>query len=79
MADGAGLMGEAGPEAILPLTRGSDGELGVKMPGGGGGGININFTINATDAKGIDTLLIERKSLITNIVRSAVAERGGRL
>ena len=61
-----------------PLTRGSDGALGVKMPGGGGG-ININFTINATDAKGIDTLLIERKSLITNIVRSAVAERGGRL
>ena len=79
MAEGAGLMGESGPEAIMPLTRGSDGALGVKMPGGGGGGININFTINATDAKGIDTLLIERKSLITNIVRSAVAERGGRL
>lgn len=30
-----GLMGEAGPEAIMPLTRGSDGKLGVKASGGG--------------------------------------------
>jgi lambda family phage tail tape measure protein len=29
-AAGAGLMGEAGPEAIMPLSRGSDGKLGVK-------------------------------------------------
>jgi phage-related minor tail protein len=29
MRDGLGLMGEAGPEAILPLKRGSDGRLGV--------------------------------------------------
>jgi hypothetical protein len=29
--DGAGVMGEAGPEAIIPLKRGTDGELGVKM------------------------------------------------
>ena len=36
MANGTGLMGEAGPEAILPLSRGNDGKLGVKMNGGGG-------------------------------------------
>jgi len=30
MAEGAGLMGEAGPEAILPLSRTSSGDLGVK-------------------------------------------------
>ncbi len=35
MRGGTGLMGEAGPEAILPLERGSDGSLGVKMTGGG--------------------------------------------
>ncbi|CAA2156117.1 hypothetical protein MBRA_01732 [Methylobacterium brachiatum] len=29
MAGGTGLMGEAGPEAILPLNRGPDGRLGV--------------------------------------------------
>ncbi|EPS7763363.1 phage tail tape measure protein, partial [Escherichia coli] len=28
-AKGAGVMGEAGPEAILPLRRGADGKLGV--------------------------------------------------
>ncbi|HHR6224838.1 TPA: phage tail tape measure protein [Providencia alcalifaciens] len=32
-AKGAGLMGEAGPEAIMPLTRGSDGSLGVRVIG----------------------------------------------
>ena len=32
-----GLMGEAGPEAIMPLARGSDGSLGVKVAGGEGG------------------------------------------
>lgn len=31
---GAGVMGEAGPEAIMPLARGSDGSLGVRMVGG---------------------------------------------
>lgn len=30
-ANGAGLMGEAGPEAIMPLTRASNGSLGVRM------------------------------------------------
>lgn len=29
MRGGTGLMGEAGPEAILPLSRGDDGRLGV--------------------------------------------------
>jgi len=33
-----GLMGEAGPEAIIPLSRNSSGELGVKMQNGSGGG-----------------------------------------
>jgi hypothetical protein len=32
-ARGIGLMGEAGPEAILPLRRGQDGRLGVEMNG----------------------------------------------
>ncbi|EPV7530880.1 phage tail tape measure protein [Escherichia coli] len=39
-AKGAGLMGEAGPEAIMPLTRAADGSLGVRSIGNvnGGGG-----------------------------------------
>lgn len=34
-AKGAGVFGEAGPEAIMPLTRSSDGSLGVRMVNGG--------------------------------------------
>lgn len=37
-ANGVGLMGEAGAEAIMPLSRGPDGKLGVAAPGGGYGG-----------------------------------------
>jgi len=34
-AQGAGVFGEAGPEAIMPLTRAADGSLGVRAVGGG--------------------------------------------
>lgn len=44
-AKGAGLMGEAGAEAIMPLTRTPSGELGVKATEGGGG---QTITINTT-------------------------------
>ena len=42
-----GVMGEAGPEAILPLTRTSSGNLGVETTGmgGGGGGVNAQVTV----------------------------------
>ena len=33
MRGGVGLMGEAGPEAIMPLSRGADGRLGVRASG----------------------------------------------
>jgi lambda family phage tail tape measure protein len=36
MRSGTGLMGEAGPEAIMPLTRTADGKLGVRAAGAGG-------------------------------------------
>lgn len=43
-AKGAGLMGEAGPEAILPLKRGADGKLGVDAGSNAGGGhVTIGF------------------------------------
>lgn len=51
-AKGAGLMGEAGPEAIMPLKRGPDGKLGVAAAGVGGGMIvttNVNMGTGKTD------------------------------
>ncbi|EMO6419556.1 phage tail tape measure protein [Enterobacter hormaechei] len=36
-AKGAGVFAEAGPEAIMPLTRAPDGSLGVRAVGAGGG------------------------------------------
>lgn len=41
-ARGAGLMGEAGAEAIIPLSRTSDGDLGVKASGFGEGRVEVN-------------------------------------
>ncbi|NNL71738.1 MAG: phage tail tape measure protein [Silicimonas sp.] len=35
MRGGTGVMGEAGPEAIMPLSRGPDGKLGIRSAGGG--------------------------------------------
>ena len=49
-AQGAGVMGEAGPEAILPLKRGAGGKLGVSADGVGGGGVVVNI-INNTPAQ----------------------------
>jgi phage-related minor tail protein len=45
-ANGTGLMGEAGPEAIIPLKRGRDGKLGVA--GGGGGTTNVVVNVDAS-------------------------------
>jgi phage-related minor tail protein len=50
MRGGTGLMGEAGPEAIMPLARGADGKLGVR--GAGGGPVNIVMNIQTPDAQG---------------------------
>jgi hypothetical protein len=41
-AHGAGLMGEAGPEAIMPLKRGPDGNLGVRS----GNSEPVNVVVN---------------------------------
>ena len=49
MADGLGLMGEAGPEAIMPLARGPDGKLGVRAAGGAP--VNVVMNITAQDAE----------------------------
>ena len=46
-AKGAGIMGEAGPEAIMPLTRMGNGKLGVMAANDGGTSVQVNIINNA--------------------------------
>jgi TP901 family phage tail tape measure protein/lambda family phage tail tape measure protein len=83
MARGTGLAGEAGPEGIFPLTRMSNGDLGVQVSGGGGTVINspvqVSVTVNSDnstdskiDAEGMGKTL--GKSIESTIRRVLVQE-----
>ena len=54
-ASGAGVFGEAGPEAIMPLTRGSDGKLGVvaqmsNLPPANAANVSISTVVQVSDS-----------------------------
>jgi lambda family phage tail tape measure protein len=49
---GVGVLGEAGPEAILPLERGADGRLGVR--GGGIGRVHVTVNVTTQDASSFE-------------------------
>jgi phage-related minor tail protein len=51
MRGGLGIMGEAGPEAIMPLRRGPDGRLGVAAAGGGAS-VQVVMNITTPDVQG---------------------------
>jgi lambda family phage tail tape measure protein len=51
-AKGIGLMGEAGPEAIMPLRRGRDGNLGVMSSGGGTTNVVVNVDASGSSVQG---------------------------
>lgn len=57
MQGGAGLMGEAGPEGVLPLKRMPGGDLGVRAQGMEGGNVTYNININAVDAASVVELM----------------------
>jgi lambda family phage tail tape measure protein len=52
-----GILGEAGPEAVMPLQRGKDGKLGIA--GGGGGSVSAPISIHI-DATGADAAGLAR-------------------
>ncbi len=54
MRGGMGLMGEAGPEAIMPLTRGPDGKLGVRAQGGRQAPVTVVMNIQTPDVRGFE-------------------------
>jgi phage-related minor tail protein len=82
MRRGIGLMGEAGPEAIMPLKRGPGGKLGVEASGGSGTIIveqtnNFAVGIRGEVRAGIE----EQLPRIVNAAKLGVhdaAQRGGK-
>ncbi|MFQ5622351.1 MAG: phage tail tape measure protein [Paracoccaceae bacterium] len=72
MRGGVGLMGEAGPEAIMPLARGADGRLGVHGLGGGG---HVSVTMNVTTPD-VENFRRSRTQIAAGLGRAI--QRGGR-
>lgn len=52
---GLNVMGEAGPEAVMPLTRNSQGDLSVNATGMGGGSVGVYVTVNADGSSSTST------------------------
>lgn len=67
------IVGERGRELFIPNQSGTmipNQDLGTT------GGTSINFTINATDVRGVQELLINNRATITNLVNQALNQRG---
>ncbi|MCG6541751.1 phage tail tape measure protein [Pseudomonas sp. KSR10] len=73
MAGGLGVMGEAGPEAIMPLTRGPDGSLGIQAYGGGSSGgavVQLNAPIAITmEDRSSEGMELDQEALSRNMQR----------
>jgi len=67
LGSGTGLMGEAGAEAIMPLSRGPDGRLGVA--GGGGAAVNVTFNVTASDARSFAASEAELSAMLLRAVK----------
>ena len=67
MPGGLGLAGEAGPEAILPLRRGSDGRLGVAAAGDRS--VNVTVNVTAPDARSFLASEAEVSAMLLRAVR----------
>jgi len=68
------VVGEQGAELFVPNQTG---QITQSARGtGGGGNTNVNFTINATDVRGVKELLIDNRATIVNVINSALNEKG---
>ena len=75
-----GLMGEAGPEAIMPLKRGPNGKLGVE----GGGNVTVNQTFNfaANGDESVKKIIAEAAPRIAKMTEAQIInsrQRGGQM
>jgi hypothetical protein len=69
------LVGERGAELFIPN---STGQVAQSARGMGSGQTTVNFNINTLDARGFDELLVRNRGTITQIINSAVNERGAK-
>jgi hypothetical protein len=69
------LVGERGAELFIPN---STGQIAQSARGMGSGQTTVNFNINTLDARGFDELLVRNRGTITQIINSAVNERGAK-
>jgi phage-related minor tail protein len=67
MANGMGLMGEAGPEAVMPLKRGKGGRLGVEATGGGTN-VVVNVDASGSEVQGSD----EQGRVLGKLIAAAI-------
>ena len=75
-----GLMGEAGPEAIMPLKRGANGKLGVQMEGGGATTVVQNFNFSANGDDSVKRIIAQAAPKIAQMTKSEIMNdrrRGG--
>lgn len=68
MAGGVGLMGEAGPEAVMPLARNKQGELGVKGSGPSSLTVNVPVNVEGGSAKQSQELRREIENTVQRVV-----------
>jgi len=78
-----GLMGEAGPEAIMPLKRGKNGKLGVQAEGGAGDVIiHQNFNFQANGDESVKKIIAQQAPAIANMTKKQILDdrrRGGQM
>ena len=74
-ADGIGLMGEKGSEAILPLRRGRDGKLGVESSGGGGTIVNVSVDAAGTNVESNEQQMEQLGTLLGAAVEAEIARQ----
>jgi lambda family phage tail tape measure protein len=75
-----GLMGEAGPEAILPLKRGAGGKLGVE--GGGNVTVHQSFNFAANGDESVKRIIADAAPGIAKMTEAQIVnsrQRGGQM
>ena len=82
-AQGIGVLGEAGPEAIMPLARTRGGDLGVQVAAGGGKTELVFHILNNTSApigKATGRQISDREFLIElDEINAQLVQSGGKM